>query len=663
MSGATVKYGTTEGTYDRDYCPYYVSAGTYAVYYKVSASGYVDYEGSVDVKIAKKPLTITAAAQNKDYDGTDDAVVDAALDTSGVVYYDEVALVSDGVAPTFDSKNSGTDKPVTLNGEYTLSGTAAQNYTLTQPTNLKANISKIELTIKNLEVADKFYDGLDTASFSATPQLSGVVGEEDVVLVNGTPSFDSVAVGNDIVINFTDFSLSGDDIGNYTLVQPVQGSVVASIKAYNATGEEYSVNSNDWLNEDFVVSAKEGWKLSYTNTAQGNGWVDSLSASEETSEGALQFYVKNTNTGVISEAITETYKIDKTAPDGRIYMIDETKTDEGNIDWDKVWETFVDPISFNIFLNNKQEVVLDGRDRTSGVAKWEYFISAQDLSKEELKDKTFTEYSDIFSIEPDDKFIIYARISDYAGNVTYIRSNGVVLDGTAPVISGADDGKTYCAAVTLTITDEYLDTVTLNGEPVALSESKLTLEPASGKQTVVATDKAGNSTTIAVTVNDGHTWGDWVSNGDGTHTRTCQFDATYTETADCHGGTATCSAKAVCEDCGAGYGEIDPSNHAGLKHVKAKAATTAAAGNTEYWYCSGCGKYFSDATATTEIQQADTVIAKLASEDNSKNTSKNVNTPQNGDDSLILLMLVLCLASGIVLTSSIIIRRKLRCNK
>lgn len=59
-----------------------------------------------------------------------------------------------------------------------------------------------------------------------------------------------------------------------------------------------------------------------------------------------------------------------------------------------------------------------------------------------------------------------------------------------------------------------------------------------------------------------HDWGDWTSNGDGTHTRICSRDATHTETGDCTGGTATCMAKAECEVCGGTYGETDPDNHA-----------------------------------------------------------------------------------------------------
>ena len=106
-----------------------------------------------------------------------------------------------------------------------------------------------------------------------------------------------------------------------------------------------------------------------------------------------------------------------------------------------------------------------------------------------------------------------------------------------------------------------------------------------------------------------HTWSAWTSNGDGTHSRRCTCNAV--ETVNCSGGMATCKDKAVCEICGKSYGSPDLNNHAHLKHIDAKAATVAEEGNIEYWYCGDCNKYFSDAAATREITQADTVTAKL----------------------------------------------------
>ena len=108
-----------------------------------------------------------------------------------------------------------------------------------------------------------------------------------------------------------------------------------------------------------------------------------------------------------------------------------------------------------------------------------------------------------------------------------------------------------------------------------------------------------------------HDWSVWTPNGDGTHSRRCTCNAVETE--KCSGGTATCIANAVCEICKASYGSPDPNNHTDLKHIDAKAATAAAEGNIEYWYCEACGKYFSDNAATKEITQAETVIPKRQS--------------------------------------------------
>ena len=127
----------------------------------------------------------------------------------------------------------------------------------------------------------------------------------------------------------------------------------------------------------------------------------------------------------------------------------------------------------------------------------------------------------------------------------------------------------------------------------------------------------------------GHDWGDWTPSSNKTHTRTCKTDSTHTETKNCaddnkdhvcdtcgatltqhSGGTASCTAPATCGYCGKPYGEKNPANHSGLKHVPAKAATTQAEGNSEYWLCSGCGKCYKDAAAATEVALSDTVIAK-----------------------------------------------------
>ena len=106
-----------------------------------------------------------------------------------------------------------------------------------------------------------------------------------------------------------------------------------------------------------------------------------------------------------------------------------------------------------------------------------------------------------------------------------------------------------------------------------------------------------------------HQSSDWKSN-ETEHWQVCTCGVVFHKAAH-SGGKATCKAKAVCDICGKSYGSLDLNSHADLKHIAAKAATAAAEGNIEYWYCGGCDKYFSDAAATKEITKAATVTAKL----------------------------------------------------
>ena len=275
------------------------------------------------------------------------------------------------------------------------------------------------------------------------------------------------------------------------------------------------------------------------------------------------------------------------------------------------WKSFLNNITFGLFFKDTQTVTITAADN-SGTVFVSYLVTHQDLSEAELQSLVFSGYQEPFHIDPNGEYIVYAMLVDASLNITYLRSDRITLDNVQPVIGGIENGKTYCKAQTVTINEKYVDTVTVNGTAVTLNENGgFTLAPANGGQRIVVTDKAGNTAEMTVTVNDGHTYGDWVSNGDGTHTRQCTVDGcTGSETKDCFGGTATCTEKAKCSACGAEYGDLNPAHHANLVNVPAKAATTSAEGNIEYWHCGGCGKYYKDAAAQDEIKQEDTVIAK-----------------------------------------------------
>ena len=505
------------------------------------------------------------------------------------------------------------------------------------------------------------------------------------------------------------------------------------------------------------------------------------------------------------------------------------------------WKAFLNNITFGLFFKDTQTVTINAADNSGETVTVEYLLSDKELTKTELDGMTFTVYTAQFGIDPDNEYIIYVRLTDNAGNTDYICSDGIVLDGTSPVITGIEDGKTYCAAQTVTITEKYVDTVTVNGTAVTLDENNsFTLAPSDGEQKIVVTDKAGNTAEMTVTVNDGHTFGEWTSNGDGTHTRQCTADGCTEgiETDNCTdedknhicdicgniisnhedanqdhvcdlcgkvisnhedadkdhvcdhcgkvisnhedankdhvcdycgktisnhedadkdhicdlcgktisnhedadnnhicdycgktisnhedadkdhicdhcgkvisnhedankdhvcdycgktisnhedadkdhicdlcgktisnhedadndhvcdycgkvitnhiGGKETCRDKAVCEVCGKSYGKLDPNNHTDLKHFPAKAATEDADGNIEYWYCSGCNKYYSDKDGTKEIAKADTVTAKLPK------------SPPTGDNSNLMLWIALLFISGGVLTGVTVFDKRKR---
>ena len=434
------------------------------------------------------------------------------------------------------------------------------------------------------------------------------------------------------------------------------------------------------------------------------------------------------------------------------------------------WKAFLNNITFGLFFKDTQTVTITAADNSGETVTVEYLLSNKELTKAELDGMTFTAYTAPFGIDPDNEYIIYVRLTDKAGNMDYICSDGIVLDGTSPVITGIEDGKTYCEAQTVTITEKYVDTVTVNGTEVTLDENgSFVLSPADGGQKIVVTDKAGNTAEMSVTVNDGHTFGEWTSNGDGTHTRQCTADGCTegVETDNCTdedknhicdicgniisnhedanqdhvcdlcgkvisnhedadnnhicdycdkvisnhedadkdhvcdycekiisnhedankdhvcdycekvisnhedadkdhicdhcgkvisnhedankdhvcdlcgkvitnhaGGKETCRDKAVCEVCGKSYGKLDPNNHTDLKHFPAKAATEDSEGNIEYWYCSGCNKYYRGKDGTKEIAKADTGTAKLPK------------SPPTGDNSNLMLWIALLFISG-----------------
>ena len=359
------------------------------------------------------------------------------------------------------------------------------------------------------------------------------------------------------------------------------------------------------------------------------------------------------------------------------------------------WNEFLNELTFGIFFKDTQEVTINAVDN-SGVVFVSYLVTDKELSEAELNSLVFRAYEEPFCIDPNGEYIIYVMLVDENINITYLRSDRITLDNIQPVISGIENGKTYCEAQTVTVDEKYVDTVTVNGTVVTLdADGGFVLPPTNGEQKIVVTDKAGNNAEMTVTVNNGHTFGEWVSDNDGKHTRKCTVDGCDAfETENCSGGNATCTEKAVCDVCGKAYGEFDGTNHEG----GVQEWTTRTAFNHEQkWNCCGavivaseahewkdgvcrecgyvclhndadkdhicdyCKKTISEHVdkdknhicdycektisahedaPTEEIKRADTVTAKLP--DDSK-------FPQTGDNSnLILWIALLIISSGVM---------------
>ena len=409
-----------------------------------------------------------------------------------------------------------------------------------------------------------------------------------------------------------DMTYTGHTFKGWYDNESLTGSPVTAIGGTEMGNKEYWAK---WEINQYTITVKpENGKADITITQD---YGTQITAPTLTREG-YQFngWDKTFPTTMPAENLTITAKWrDIAVPTGEIKIAENG------------WKSFFNTITFGLFFKDTQTVTVTATDNSGETVTIEYLLSEKALAESELAGMTFTAYSAPFSINPDNEYVIYAKLTDTSGNVAYINTNGIVLDATVPVITGIEDGKTYCEAQTVTIDEKHIDTVTVNGTAVELDENNsFTLAPTDGEQKIIVTDKAGNTAEMTVTVHDGHTFGECTVDG-------CKG----VETKECSGGKATCTEKAVCEVCGKAYGKPDSNNHTDLKHIDAKAATKTAEGNIEYWYCGGCDKYYSDKDGINEIKKADTVTAKLPG---------NPKSPRTGNASDLALWISLLFVSG-----------------
>lgn len=174
------------------------------------------------------------------------------------------------------------------------------------------------------------------------------------------------------------------------------------------------------------------------------------------------------------------------------------------------WNTFLNNITFGLFFKETQEVTITTADNGSGVNTIQYHLAGDKLSEAEVEQITeWEDYNGTFKIDPNNRYVVYAKITDNAGNILYINSDGIVLDNIAPTLEGIENGKTYYGDLTVIKSDEQfydIKTVTLDGEEIGFAEGTYGLIPAdNAEHIVVVEDHAGNKTTYTVTVMKNYT--------------------------------------------------------------------------------------------------------------------------------------------------------------
>lgn len=259
--------------------------------------------------------------------------------------------------------------------------------------------------------------------------------------------------------------------------------------------DTHGYTSDEWTNGDVTLSVSDTsaalgeTKFEYkVGDGEWQEYTDTITVSNET-DGTVYSFRAISASGVESETVSVTVKIDKTAPDGDITI------EENSV------KKFIHDVTFGLFFKENVEVAITGTDSGSGVQTIEYNRSAKVLTEEQVAALTdWTAYTSAISETAQDaeQFVYYVRITDNAGNTTCFASDGATFDLTKPVITGIADGADYYTTQSVQAADTNLAYVTLNGKEVG---TEFTI--AGNTETeyvIVAADKAGNETTVTVTM-------------------------------------------------------------------------------------------------------------------------------------------------------------------
>ena len=414
-----------------------VDAGTATVI--ITGAG-ENYNGSVTktFTITKKPVTVSGiTARDKTYNGTTDAVLDCSTAVfDGVNNTDKGTLIVRSATGIFDDANAGANKTVTISN-ITLGGTSAGNYVLADSgnqTKASATINPRTVSLSWSENTSFTYNGREQG---VTATVSNGIGSDSFTL-----TYENSGTNTNIATEVGSYTAKVTSLGNnnYTLEGAVDVSKDWSI-SYLVAGDAVlsgATGGNGWYTSTVTLTPPDGYSIS----TDKNDWQNTLTVDTEGTQ-TVSYYLKNAE-GSITDKKTAAVKLDTVAPTGEIKIKDNS------------FSSFLNTITFGYFFKETVNVSITGTDATSSVKTIEYQKVA--ASDDYDANGAWTTGSS-FSVEPREKFIVYARITDNAGNRTIINSEGVVVY--------TDVAYTAAVAFTKTSTEDVNAGITLNGNTVA----------------------------------------------------------------------------------------------------------------------------------------------------------------------------------------------------
>lgn len=397
--------------------------------------------------------------------------------------------------PTATVTNTvGDDKcNVTVSGEQTEVGT----YTATATELSDSNYKLPEQNTVTFEIVKSNREAPTSVTATGTTYKGGTDGK----LNNVDSSMEYRKDGENEWHSITGDTVEGLSTGKYYVRYKDSKNYYASSEkdVYIANGQEIKVN---------VPASQVGYTLSVSNTVVDYNESSTLTFKLNKGYSKTKDFAVKVNGETVQLDNNNRYKIKNIQKDTNITVegvADITAPDTEIKVSNKIWKSILNKITFGLFFKETQKAEITATDEGSGVNKYYYYVdksgSEKSLTEKQLQAADWKEGTSV-TFSEDSNYVIYAKVTDKAGNIKYVSTDGIVIDTIAPQVSGVESNQTYTKTQTFTVTDNNLDTVKVDGKTVESTNGSYTLVPKKGTYTIEVTDKTGNKTTLnKITVN------------------------------------------------------------------------------------------------------------------------------------------------------------------